>query len=97
RDPPGAARPRRIRVPRLGQFCPLHGEAGPDMTWEAVREIITMGLVLVSSLMCFAAGVGLIRFPDVLSRLHAATKPQILGLMSIGAAIAVNNPRIGIF
>lgn len=67
------------------------------MTWEAVREIITMGLVLLSSLMCFAAGVGLIRFPDVLSRLHAATKPQILGLMSIGAAIAVNNPRIGIF
>jgi multicomponent Na+:H+ antiporter subunit G len=38
--------------------------------------------------------VGLMRFPDVLSRLHAATKPQILGLMAIAAAIAINNATI---
>jgi multicomponent Na+:H+ antiporter subunit G len=67
------------------------------MTGEGIREIITVGLVLVSSLMCFAAGVGLMRFPDVLSRLHAATKPQILGLMAVTAAIAVNNATIGTF
>ena len=67
------------------------------MTGEAIREIFTMVFIVVSALMCFAAGIGLIRFPDVLSRLHAATKPQILGLMAIAAAIAVNNPRIGTF
>lgn len=65
------------------------------MTGDGVREIITIVLVLLSALMCFAAGVGLMRFPDVLSRLHAATKPQILGLMAVAAAIAVNNATIG--
>jgi multicomponent Na+:H+ antiporter subunit G len=58
---------------------------------ETVRDILTAVLVLTGALMCFAAGVGLIRFPDVLSRLHAATKPQIFGLMVITADIAVNN------
>jgi multicomponent Na+:H+ antiporter subunit G len=48
-------------------------------------------LVLTGALMCFAAGVGLIRFPDVLSRLPAATKPQIFGLMVITADIAVTH------
>lgn len=65
------------------------------MTGETIREVITVVLIVVSALMCFAAGVGLLRFPDVLSRLHAATKPQILGLMAVGAAVAVNNATIG--
>jgi multicomponent Na+:H+ antiporter subunit G len=60
-----------------------------------VRDVITAVLVLLAALMCFAAGVGLIRFPDVLSRLHAATKPQILGLIAIVADVAVTNPSIG--
>lgn len=60
-----------------------------------VRDIITAVLVLLAALMCFAAGVGLIRFPDVLSRLHAATKPQILGLIAISADVAVANPSLG--
>ncbi|MET4638761.1 monovalent cation/H(+) antiporter subunit G [Mycetocola sp. 2940] len=67
------------------------------MTGDEIREMVTVGLVLVAALMCFAAGVGLLRFPDVLSRLHAATKPQILGLMAVAAAIAVNNATIGTF
>ncbi|MCS5723114.1 monovalent cation/H(+) antiporter subunit G [Herbiconiux sp. CPCC 203407] len=60
-----------------------------------VRDVITALLVLLSALMCFAAGIGLLRFPDVLSRLHAATKPQILGLIAIVADVAVTNPSVG--
>jgi multicomponent Na+:H+ antiporter subunit G len=60
-----------------------------------VRDAVTAVLVLLSALMCFAAGVGLVRFPDVLSRLHAATKPQILGLIAIVADVAVTNPSVG--
>ncbi|WP_368498268.1 monovalent cation/H(+) antiporter subunit G [Herbiconiux sp. A18JL235] len=60
-----------------------------------IRDVITAVLVLLAALMCFAAGVGLIRFPDVLSRLHAATKPQILGLIAISADVAVSNPSAG--
>jgi multicomponent Na+:H+ antiporter subunit G len=62
---------------------------------DLVRDVITAVLVLAGALMCFAAGVGLIRFPDVLSRLHAATKPQIFGLMVITADVAVNNFSLG--
>ncbi|MFU8946105.1 monovalent cation/H(+) antiporter subunit G [Mycetocola zhadangensis] len=67
------------------------------MTGDGIREIVTITLVMVAALMCCAAGVGLLRFPDVLSRLHAATKPQILGLMCACGAVAVNSPRISTF
>ena len=67
------------------------------MTGDGIREIITISFVMVAALMCCAAGFGLFRFPDVLSRLHAATKPQILGLMCACAAVAVNSPRLGTF
>lgn len=35
------------------------------------------------------AGIGILRFPDLLSRMHAATKPQVLGLafLMIGLAL----------
>ncbi|THJ68781.1 monovalent cation/H(+) antiporter subunit G [Arthrobacter echini] len=39
--------------------------------------------------MSLAAGIGLLRFPDLLSRMHAATKPQVLGLLLVLAALAV--------
>jgi len=58
-------------------------------------DVATAVLVLAGALMCFGAGVGLLRFPDVLSRLHAATKPQIFGLMAITADVAVNNFTVG--
>ncbi|MGK9146651.1 monovalent cation/H(+) antiporter subunit G [Plantibacter flavus] len=65
------------------------------MTGELIRDIVTGALVLVGAVMCFAAGIGLLRFPDVLSRLHAATKPQILGLIAIVADVAVSSPTVG--
>ncbi|GAB2509887.1 monovalent cation/H(+) antiporter subunit G [Paramicrobacterium agarici] len=63
------------------------------MTGE-VRDWITMVLVLVAAVMCLAAGIGLLRMPDVLTRLHAATKPQILGLIAMMADIALNTPAV---
>jgi multicomponent Na+:H+ antiporter subunit G len=59
------------------------------------HDIVTAVLVLAGAAMCLAAGVGLIRFPDVLSRLHAATKPQIFGLMAVTANVAINNFSVG--
>ena len=64
---------------------------------DTVRDVVTVVLVLLAALMCAAAGVGLFRFPDVLSRLHAATKPQILGLMAICLGIALNSLSVGAF
>jgi multicomponent Na+:H+ antiporter subunit G len=68
----------------------------PEFSGDPVRDTFTVLLVVIGAVMCFAAGVGLLRFPDVLSRLHAATKPQVLGLLAITADVAVSTPTVGI-
>ena len=52
-------------------------------------DVITGVLVLSGSVLALTASIGVVRFPDTLSRMHAATKPQVLGLLLvlIGAAI----------
>lgn len=46
-------------------------------------------LVLCGSLFAFTAAVGLVRFPDTVSRMHPSTKTQVLGLILVlsGAGI----------
>lgn len=56
-----------------------------DLMLDIAKLLCILGAVAFS----VAAGVGLLRFPDALSRLHAATKPQIFGLLLIIAAIAL--------
>ncbi|MCD5345925.1 monovalent cation/H(+) antiporter subunit G [Agromyces sp. H3Y2-19a] len=53
-------------------------------------------LILVSAFLSMAAGLGILRFPDVLTRLHAATKPQVLGLAAVLLAIALRAPTWGV-
>ena len=55
----------------------------------SVADGIAAACLLLGALLCSTAGLGLLRFPDVLSRMHAGTKPQVLGvlLVVIGAAI----------
>jgi multicomponent Na+:H+ antiporter subunit G len=53
-------------------------------------EIGVGGLILLSAFLSMAAGIGILRFPDVPTRLHAATKPQVLGLILICLAIALS-------
>lgn len=52
-------------------------------------EIAAAVLLLSGGTFAALGGVGMVRFPDVLTRLHAATKPQVLGLVLIlvGAAV----------
>ena len=46
--------------------------------------------LLLGAMLCFAASVGLVRFPDVLTRMHAATKPQTLGLLCVVVGVALS-------
>lgn len=46
-----------------------------------VADIIAIVLILSGMLLCVAASVGLIRFRDTISRMHASSKPQTLGLI----------------
>lgn len=49
--------------------------------WDTVADIASVVCLLGGALLAFAAGVGALRFPDLLARMHAATKPQVLGLV----------------
>jgi multicomponent Na+:H+ antiporter subunit G len=53
-------------------------------------------LILLSGFLSMAAGIGILRFPDVLTRLHAATKPQVLGLAVVLLAITLRVPTWGV-
>lgn len=62
---------------------------------DAVIDTAVLVLILVGALLCLFAAIGLLRFRDVPSRLHAATKPQVLGLLLICLAIALSQRSIG--
>lgn len=56
-----------------------------------VLDVLAAVLVLGGAVLALAAAVGVVRFPDTLSRMHAATKPQVLGMLLtlLGAGIAL--------
>ena len=61
-------------------------------------DVVTAVLVLGGSALALTAAIGVVRFPDTLTRMHAATKPQVLGLLLVlgGAAIRLRgNVDIG--
>ena len=58
--------------------------------WASILDIVAGVLLVGGAILSLAAAVGLVRFPDALSRLHAATKPQILGLVLVVVALALS-------
>lgn len=58
--------------------------------WDVICDTASLILVLVGALLCLTAAIGLLRFRDVPTRLHAATKPQVLGLLLICLAIGLS-------
>jgi multicomponent Na+:H+ antiporter subunit G len=68
------------------------------MTAGGVLDVLASVLVLAGSALALTAAIGIVRFPDTLSRMHAATKPQVLGLLLVlmGAAIRLRgHPDVG--
>ena len=64
------------------------------MTFDDFLDLAAAICLLLGAFLSLAAGIGLLRFPDALSRLHAATKPQVLGLLFIVAAIALSSRSV---
>ena len=62
---------------------------------DVVIDIAVLVLILAGAVLCLSAAVGLLHFRDVPTRLHAATKPQVLGLVLICTAIALSQRSIG--
>ncbi len=55
----------------------------------SIADLIALVLVLIGALLCLTAAIGLLRFRDVPTRLHAATKPQVLGFIVICIAVGI--------
>jgi multicomponent Na+:H+ antiporter subunit G len=60
-----------------------------------MSAIIGAALLLIGSLFCLVAAVGMLRLPDTLIRMHAATKAGALGTGCILAAEAVVAGELG--
>ena len=54
-----------------------------------MAEWIMAALVLLGGFVCVVAGLGILRLPDVLIRMHASTKAGTLGSGLILTAVAV--------
>ncbi|CAL9659666.1 hypothetical protein SUDANB176_06944 [Streptomyces sp. enrichment culture] len=57
-----------------------------------LRDVVTAVLFLAGACFCLLGALGLLRFPDTVSRLHAAAKAQTLGLLLILVGAAVHRP-----
>jgi len=57
--------------------------------WTTVADAASIVCLLGGAFFALAAGVGALRFPDLLSRMHAATKPQVLGLILVLVGLAL--------
>lgn len=58
-------------------------------TGDSVIDAVSAVFLVLGALMSLAAAVGLLRFPDLMTRMHAATKPQVLGLFLLLFALGL--------
>ncbi|GAA1889842.1 monovalent cation/H(+) antiporter subunit G [Actinomadura bangladeshensis] len=54
----------------------------------SAADAVTAVLLLAGSGFSAVGALGMLRFPDLLTRLHAATKPQTIGLLLVLAGVA---------
>jgi multicomponent Na+:H+ antiporter subunit G len=52
-------------------------------------DLLTSVLILGGSTLALTAAIGVVRFADTLTRMHAASKPQVLGLLLVLAGTAI--------
>ncbi|AKK09771.1 cation:proton antiporter [Corynebacterium testudinoris] len=68
------------------------------MTYSLFADVASLILIITGALFVFSAAVGVVRFKDTMSRVHAITKPQTTGLVLVilGALLRVTgSPEFG--
>lgn len=55
----------------------------------AMPGMLASGIIVLGTMFCLSATVGVIRFPDVYTRLHAGTKCLTAGALLILAGVAI--------
>lgn len=66
------------------------------MTLDQGLDLAGAIVVALGAFFSLAAAVGLVRFPDVMTRMHAATKPSVFGLILIllGVILSLRDPKV---
>ncbi len=57
--------------------------------WARAADLTGAVLLFLGCLQSLLGVIGMLRFPDVLSRSHAATKPQTLGTLLVLVGVAL--------
>ena len=66
------------------------------MSADIVMDYLGALCLAAGALFALAAALGLVRFPDPLSRMHAATKPAVFGLVLVllGVALTLRDTKV---
>lgn len=59
------------------------------MTWAGAADVAAAVLLVAGCSLSLLAAIGMLRLPDLLSRMHALTKPQVLGLLLVVLGLAL--------
>lgn len=64
------------------------------MSWGDAADLLAAVCLVTGALLTLIAAIGILRFPDVLTRMHSATKPQVLGLLVVllGLGLRLRDP-----
>ena len=65
------------------------------MNLDLLLDGLAAACLLVGAALTLVAAIGMVRLPDLLSRMHAGTKPQVLGLLMalLGLGLMLREPR----
>ena len=61
-----------------------------------MTEWLSSGLFLAGALLALLASVGVLRMPDVLTRMQASTKASTLGLGCLLLGLAIRTPELSV-
>ena len=59
-----------------------------------MSEWISSGLIIAGATLALLASIGVLRMPDVLTRMQASTKASTLGLGCLLLGLAIRNPEL---
>jgi len=61
-----------------------------------VCDWVGLGTLLFGAVLCLASAIGLVRLDELYARMHAATKPQVLGvlLVLLGVGLRLRDPSV---
>src|SRR5918912_3181468 len=64
------------------------------MRLVAIADDVSALCLVLGALLALIAAVGVLRFPDLLTRMHSTTKPQVLGLLLVllGVGLRLREP-----